>query len=55
MAGQKHGIKLANMSFESVEKFKYLGTILTDQNSMEEEFKSRLNSVPESFVFPPFV
>jgi hypothetical protein len=27
-----------------VEKFKYLGTTLTDQNFMQEEIKSRLNS-----------
>jgi hypothetical protein len=27
-----------------VEKFKYLGTTLTDQNSMHEEIKSTLNS-----------
>jgi hypothetical protein len=39
----KHGIKIANMSFECVAKFKYLGTTLTDQNCMQEEIKSRLN------------
>jgi len=27
-----------------VEEFKYLGTTLTNQNSIEEEFKSRLRS-----------
>jgi hypothetical protein len=43
-AGQKHGIKIANRSFESVTKFKYLGTTLTDKNCMQEEIKSRLNS-----------
>jgi hypothetical protein len=42
--GQKHSIKIANRSFEDVEKFKYLGTTLTDQNCMHEEIKSRLNS-----------
>jgi hypothetical protein len=42
--GQKHSIKAANRSFEDVAKFKYLGTTLTDQNSMHEEIKSRLNS-----------
>jgi hypothetical protein len=36
-AGQKHGIKIANMSFEDVAKFKYLVTTLTDQNCMQEE------------------
>jgi hypothetical protein len=34
-AGQKHGIKIANRSFEGVAKFKYLGTTLTDQNCMQ--------------------
>jgi ribosomal protein S2 len=42
-AGQKHIIKIANRSFESVSKFKYLGTTLTDQNYVNEEIKSRLN------------
>jgi hypothetical protein len=43
-AGQKHGVKIANRSFEGVAKFKYLVTKLTDQNYMNEEIKSRLNS-----------
>jgi hypothetical protein len=42
--GQKRSINIANRSFEDVEKFKYLGTTLTDQNCMHEEIKSRLNS-----------
>jgi hypothetical protein len=59
--GQKHGIKTANRSFEDVAKFKYLGTTLTDQNCMQEEIKSRLNSgngcyhSVHSVVFPPVV
>jgi hypothetical protein len=43
-AGQTHSIKVANRSFEGVAKFKYLGTTLTDQNCMQEEIKSRLDS-----------
>jgi hypothetical protein len=31
-------------SFERVEEFKYLGTVLTNQNSIQEEIKSRLMS-----------
>jgi hypothetical protein len=43
-AGQKLGIKIANRSFDGGAKFKYLGTTLTDQNCMQKEIKSRLNS-----------
>jgi hypothetical protein len=43
-AGQKHGVKIGNRSFEGVAKLKYLGTTLTDQNCMQEEIKKRLNS-----------
>jgi hypothetical protein len=41
---EKFSIKIANRSFEGMEKFKYLGTTLTDKNCMHEEIKSRLNS-----------
>jgi hypothetical protein len=34
-AGQKHGIKLPNGSFDAVTKFKYLRTTLTDINFMQ--------------------
>jgi hypothetical protein len=43
-AGQMHSIKIANRSFEEVAKFKYLGTIITDQNCKHEEIKNTLNS-----------
>jgi len=37
-------IKSDNSFFERVEEFKYLGTTLTNQNSIQEEIKSRLKS-----------
>ena len=40
-AGRSHSIKIHN-SFERVEEFKYLGTTVTHQNSIQEEIKSRL-------------
>jgi hypothetical protein len=43
-AGQRQIIKIGYRSFESVVKFKYLGTTLTDQNCIQEETKGRLNS-----------
>ena len=35
-------VKIDNCSIERVEEFKYLGTMLTNQNSIQEEIKSRL-------------
>ena len=43
-AGRSHNIKTDNRSFERVEEFKYLGTILTNQNSIHGEIKSRLKA-----------
>jgi len=36
----KSQCKIDNSSFEGVEEFKYLGTTLTDQNSIQEESKT---------------
>ena len=41
-AGRGHSVKTDNTSIERVEELKYLGTTLTDQNSIQEEIKSRL-------------
>ena len=35
-------MKFYNSSIERVEEFKYLGMMLTDQNSIQEEIKNRL-------------
>jgi hypothetical protein len=35
--GQSRSMKIYNSSFEQVEEFKYLGTTLTNQNSIQEE------------------
>jgi len=43
-AGRSHNIKIDNSSLARVEEFKYLGTTLTNQNSLQEEIKSRLKS-----------
>jgi hypothetical protein len=43
-AGRSHNIKTVNNAFERVEQFKYLGTTLTYQNSIQKEIKSRLKS-----------
>jgi len=39
-AGQSHRIKIDNSSIKRLEESKYLGTILTNQNSIQEEIKS---------------
>ena len=41
-AGRSYNMKIDNSSTERVEEFKYLGTTLTNQNSIQEEIKSRL-------------
>jgi hypothetical protein len=43
-AGRTHSMKTDNSSFERVDEFKYLGTTLTNQNSIQYEIKSRLKS-----------
>jgi len=42
--GWTHILKTDNSSFERVDEFKYLETTLTNQNSIQEEIKSRLKS-----------
>ena len=41
-AGLSHTMKVANSSIERVDEFKYLGTTLTNQNSIQEEIKEQI-------------
>jgi len=41
-AGRSHSMKIGNRSIERVEEFKYLGTTLTNKNSIQEEIKNSL-------------
>ena len=43
-AGRSRSIKIDKSSFEWVEGFRFLGKILTNQNSVQVEIKSRLKS-----------
>ncbi|PNF31812.1 hypothetical protein B7P43_G09337, partial [Cryptotermes secundus] len=43
-AGQNHDIKIGNRCFENVTQIRYLGTMMTNQNLIQEEIKRRLNS-----------
>jgi len=39
-AGRSHSIKTDNISFQKMEEFKYLGTTLTNQNSIPEKLRA---------------
>jgi len=43
-AGQSYTMTIDNSSFEKVEELKYLGTTISNQNSVQEEIKNRLKS-----------
>jgi hypothetical protein len=43
-AGRRHNIKIDDSSIYSEEQFKYLGTTVKNQNSVQREFKGRLKS-----------
>jgi hypothetical protein len=42
-AGQNHNIRIGDRSFENVAQFKYLGTTVTNQISIQEEIKRRFD------------
>jgi hypothetical protein len=44
-AGQNHNLKTGDRSFENVAQFKYLGTIVTNQNLIQEEINACYHSV----------
>jgi hypothetical protein len=44
-ADQNQDIRITDRTFENVSQFKYLGTVVTNQNLIPEEIKRRLNSV----------
>ena len=43
-AVRKHNVKIDNSSFERADELKYVAATLTNQNSIQEEIKSRLKS-----------
>jgi len=43
-AGRSHNMKTDNRPFEMVVELRYLGTSLTNKNSIQEEIKSRVKS-----------
>jgi hypothetical protein len=43
-SGQNQNLRIANESFETLPKFKLLGTTLKHLNGIHDEIKSRLNS-----------
>jgi len=43
-AGRIRSVRIDNSTFERMEEFKYLGTTLSNQNSIAEEINNRLRS-----------
>jgi hypothetical protein len=54
-SGQNQNIRIANESHGNVEKFKYLGTELTNQNDIYDEIKSSLNSANACYYSAQYI
>ena len=50
---QTQNIVIENLSFENVEKFKYLGVTVTNTNNISEEINRRIN-ISNFVVLPAF-
>jgi len=49
-AGRIHSVRIHYIIFERVEEFKYLGTTLTNKNSIAEEIRSLSRRTPHHGV-----
>jgi hypothetical protein len=49
-AGQNQDITIGNRCFKNVAQFRYLGTTMTNQNLIQEEIKTRLNSGNDCYL-----
>ena len=50
---RENKLEIDNMSFESVQSFKYLGSNVNQNNTIEEEIKKKANSRKQSLLCKP--
>jgi hypothetical protein len=46
---RKHKLEIDTISFESVQSFKYLGSVINQDNTIEEEIKERIIAGNKAF------